>query len=174
MDAAVKVPLSERINLRVIVFSLIVLAVIGTPVYWFLEETITGGIIDRGEYKEVNLQAMSLFPLDQENGKFEDIPEKWRNLDGQRVILQGEMYAPNSSSSDVSKFDLVYSISKCCNTSAPQVQHFVKSTVTGGRTVPFYGQRVEVTGTLHVKVKKTDAGGIESVYTLDVEKVEPL
>jgi hypothetical protein len=31
-----------------------------------------------------------------------------------------------------------------------------------------------VTGVLHVKIKKNDAGGIESVYTLDVEKVRPL
>jgi hypothetical protein len=174
MEAAVKVPLSERINLRVIIFSLVVLAVIGMPVYWFVEEAITGGIIDRGDYKEVNLQAMSLFKFDQENGKLEDIPEKWRALDGQKVLLMGEMWAPNSSSSDITKFDLVYSISKCCNSGPPQIQHFVKSTVTGNRTVPFYNQRVEVTGVLHVKIKKNDAGGIESVYTLDVEKVRPL
>lgn len=174
MDAAVKVPLSERINLRIIAFAAIFLVLIGTPVYWFVEEIVTGGIIDRGEYKEVNLQAMSLFPFDQENGKLEDIPEKWRQLDGQKVLLRGEMWAPNSSSPDLRRFDLVYSISKCCNTSAPQVQHFVKSTVTGNRTVPYYSQQVEVLGTLHVGVKKNDAGGIESVYRLDVDSVKPL
>jgi hypothetical protein len=174
MDAAVKVPLSERINLRIVVFGLVMLAVIGYPVYIFVREDITGGIIDRGEYKEVNLQAMSTFSFDQENGKLEDIPEKWRNLDGQKVILQGEMYAPYASSSDLKKFDLVYSISKCCTSGPPQIQHFVKSTVVGGKTVPFYNQQVRVTGTLHVKVKKNDAGGVESVYTLDVENVTPM
>ena len=101
------------------------------PAYWFIEEAITGGIIDRGDYKEVNLQAMSLFPFDQENGKFEDIPEKWRALDGQKVLLKGEMWAPNSSSSDISKFDLVYSISKCCNSGPQQIQQ--------GQTYDFEG-----------------------------------
>ena len=61
MDTAVKVPLSERINFRIIAFGLIFLTLIGVPAYWFFEEMITGGIIDRGDYKEVNLQAMSLF-----------------------------------------------------------------------------------------------------------------
>jgi hypothetical protein len=171
--AAVKVPLSQRINLRIIVFGLVMLAVIGYPIYLFVKEDITGGIVDHGSYKEVNLQAMSLFPFDQQNGRIEDVPQKWRDLDGKKVMLEGEMYAPGSASDELRRFDLVYSIQKCCMSGPPQIQHFVKSTVVNGKTVTYYNQQVRVTGTLHVGVKKGEAG-IESVYTLDVDDVKPM
>ena len=51
MEATIKVPLRERINPRIIVFTLVVLTLVGVPAYWFIEEAITGGIIDRGDYK---------------------------------------------------------------------------------------------------------------------------
>ncbi len=172
--ATVKVPLSERINLRIVVFALVMLAVIGYPIYLFVKEDITGGIIDRGSYKEVNLQAMSVFPFDQQNGRLEDIPQKWRELDGKKVQLEGEMWAPGSASDELRRFDLVYSITKCCFNGPPQVQHFVKSTVSGNKTVNYYNQQVRVMGTLHVNIKKGDAGNIESVYTLDVDDVQPM
>ena len=35
---------------------------------------------------------MSTFTFDQVNGKLEDVPKKWRDLDVQKVILKGEMY----------------------------------------------------------------------------------
>jgi hypothetical protein len=172
--ATAKVPLGQRINFRIIVFALVMLVVIGYPIYLFVKEDITGGIVDRGDYKEVNLQAMSVFPFDQQNGRMEDIPQKWRDLDGKKVMLQGEMYAPGAASDELRRFDLVYSISKCCFNGPPQVQHFVKSTVVGNKTVTYYSQQVRVMGTLHVNVKKGEAGGIESVYTLDVDNVQPM
>ena len=172
MEAAVKVPLSERINIRMIVFFGVIGLLIGYPVYWFVHEQLTGGISDAGGgYKEVDLKAMSLFPFDQVNGEITDIPQKWRDLDGQKVILEGEMWQPYSANNQVAGFDLCYSIAKCCFSGPPQVQHFIQSKVVKGKTVEYYSGLVKATGTLHVNVK-TDAGKVASVYQLDVERVE--
>jgi hypothetical protein len=173
MDTAVKIPLSERINIRLIVFTAVMLGVIGYPIYLFVDEAVSGGIHDRGSYKEVNLQAMSTFSFDQINGTIDQIPQKWRSLDGQKVVLEGEMYAGQSASDELNRFDLCYSRTKCCFSGPPQVQHFVKAHVAGNGTVPYYDSRVRVTGILHVKVVKGD-GGVESVYSLDVQKLEEM
>src|SRR5687768_5948726 len=135
MDTAMKIPLSQRINFRMIGFVAIVMLLVGYPLYQFADEAITGGIKNRGDYTEVNLKAMSTFPFDQDMGRTEEIPAKWRELDGKRVQLTGEMWQPAVAAGKVRNFDLVYSISKCCVTSAPQIQHFVKASVVGNRKV---------------------------------------
>jgi len=75
------------------VFLAVVALLVGYPVYVYLDSVITGGIKDVGNgFKEVDLKAMSTFPFDQQNGAVQDIPEKWRALDGQKVVLYGEMW----------------------------------------------------------------------------------
>jgi len=170
-----KVPLTERINMRLIVFTVVMLAVIGYPIYLFVDEAVSGGIHDRGDYKEVNLQAMSTFSFDQQNGTVDQIPSKWRDLDGKKVVLTGEMWAGGAAVDEVTHFDLVYSKTKCCFSGPPQVQHFVKSHVVGDRRVPYYDSQVRVTGTLHINVQKNpETGAVASVYSLDVDQVEQL
>jgi hypothetical protein len=120
----------------------------------------------------VNLKAMSTFTFDQVNGKLQDIPQKWRELDGQKVVLKGEMWEPLGTGQTVDNFVLVYSIAKCCVTTTPQVQHFVHSKVIPGKTVNYYQGTVEVRGVLHVNVKREE-GQVSSVYQLDVESVSP-
>jgi hypothetical protein len=147
---------------------------IGVPTYWYLDAAITGGVKDvGGGYKEVDLKAMSNFIFDQTSGTINDVPEKWRKLDGQKVILYGEMWQPYQAGDSVGGFELVYSIAKCCFSGPPQVQHFVKATVVDGKKVGYYDGLVKVTGTLHVDVKKAN-GKVERVYELDVENVEPV
>ena len=175
MDTAapVHIPLSERINFRMITFAALLLVLVGLPTYWYLDATISGGVKDvGGGYKQVDLKAMSNFIFDQQNGTIEDVPEKWRALDGQKVILYGEMWQPNVAANRISDFELVYSIAKCCFSGPPQVQHFVKANVIEGKQVGFYDGLVKVTGTLHVNVKKAQ-GKVERVYELDVEDVTP-
>src|SRR4030095_7303818 len=99
---------------------------VGYPIWVMVEQQVTGGIKQAdGGYKDVNLKAMSTFTFDQVNGRLEDVPTKWRELDGQKVILKGEMYNTLGTEQNVDTFVLVYSIAKCCVTSTPQVQHFV-------------------------------------------------
>jgi hypothetical protein len=174
MDAAAKVPLSERINFRLVGFIAVIVVLVGYPVYVMLDQQLSGGIKHAaGGYKEVNLKAMSTFTFDQVNGRIEDVPQKWRDLNGQKVILRGEMYEPlGANQDDVQKFDLVFSIAKCCVTSTPQVQHFVKSQVLPGKSIRFYDVPVEVRGILRVDVKREE-GRVSQVYALDVESVRP-
>jgi hypothetical protein len=173
---AIHVPLSERINIRMIGFALVVCTLVGYPVYVYLDSVITGGIKDvGGGLTQVDLKAMSSFPLDQQNGTINDIPEQWRKLDGKRVVLYGEMWQPMSASNnDVATFDLCYSIAKCCFSGPPQVQHFVRSKVIPGKSLEAYPNLVKVVGTLHVKVIRDDAASkLSSVYQLDVEDIQP-
>jgi len=169
-----KVPLSQRFNARMLIFGVVMMFPIGYIVYDFLDSVITGGIKDiGGGYKQVDLKAMSNFPLDQVAGTQQDIPKKWRDLDGQHVVLYGEMWQPMSADNDnISGFDLCYSITKCCFNGPPQVQHFVRSRVVPGKSLSYYPNLVKVTGTLHVHLEQ-DAGRVSSVYQLDVENIEP-
>ena len=178
MEAAaptpVKVPFSERFNIRVLVFILIIAAIPGYVLYVMIDAQISGGIKNvAGGYKEVNLKAMSSFELDQTEGTINDVPQKWRDLNGQKVVLQGEMWQPYSANNEIAGFDLCYSIAKCCFSGPPKVQHFVKSRVMSGKTVNYYDGQVKVTGTLHVDVK-SDQGKLTSVYQLDVERIDPV
>ncbi|MGC4030523.1 MAG: hypothetical protein QM754_02075 [Tepidisphaeraceae bacterium] len=166
---------SSWLNARVIIFVLFFGAIFGIPAYMGLKEYFTQGVSQRADGSfEVDLKAMSLFPLDQQNGRTEDVPERFRALDGKKVSLVGEMWAPNASSDRVGSFDLVYSIAKCCFSGPPQVQHFVKSTPTkAGTGMPFYSGLVRVTGTLTVDVQR-DADKVSSVYRLSVDSVDPI
>ena len=174
MDATTaKVPLRERVNLRMVVFVAAMLMLVGYPVYLGLESTLTGGIRQQGEYALVDLKAMSTFPFDSTNGTIEDVPDKWRALDGKKVILYGEMWQPQAAAGKLGNFELVYSIANCCFSGPPQIQHFVQASVKPGASqVGYFEGVVKVTGTLRVDVKKTE-GKVSSVYQLEVDSVEP-
>lgn len=168
----IKVPLSRRINLRLVLFLAVIGAMVGYPVYWFIHEQVTGGIVTTaGGYKEVDLKAMSNFLFDQNNGTNKDVPEKWRALDNQKVVLYGEMWSPRSAGPYVADFQLCYSIAKCCFSGPPQVQHFVHSTSLPNAKLEYYSGLVKVAGILHVNVKR-EAGKVQSVYQMDVESIE--
>lgn len=172
MDVATKVPLSQRINFRVLIFLAAVITPVAFVLFQFLQIQMTGGIIDRGQYKEVDLKTISSFEMDQFDATNEQIPKDFRALDGKRVLLVGEMYQPFAVGGQVAEFDLVYSIAKCCVTTSPKIQHFVKSKVIPGKPVDYYSGLVKVVGTLHVGVEKGD-GRIRSIYRVDVESVTP-
>jgi hypothetical protein len=171
---ALKVPLSRRFNWRLTLFLLVIIAVVGGIMLPFFDMTVSGGIKDvGGGFKEVDLKAMSNFLFDQNNGTNQDVPEKWRALDNQKVILYGEMWAPRSAGPYVTDFQLCYSIAKCCFSGPPQVQHFVNSTAPPTAKLSYYSGLVKVAGTLHVNVKR-DAGKVQSVYQMDVASIEPV
>ena len=176
--AVTSVPREERrVTPQMLLFAALVLGLLALIFYPFIEESITGGIKNIGNgVKQVNLQAMSTFAFDQERGSIEDIPEKWRALDGQRVVLYCEIYEPlEAGGGTLTGFDLCYSIAKCCFSGPPQVQHFVKARVVPGRELYHHPNQVKVTGTLHVNVVfDKEAGKVASVYQMDVEDIEPV
>lgn len=173
MQTTVKTPWRQRVNFRLLFFSAIVLFLIGATMYPYLKMQFTGGIehLSDGTVK-VDLKAISTFPFDQKNGTIDDVPVQFRALDGKRVLVEGEIWAPNSASGRLRQFELVYSIAKCCFSGPPQIQHFVQSQVVDGKGVPFYDGLVRAVGTLRVDVKR-DGGKVVSVYQLEIERLEP-
>jgi hypothetical protein len=172
-----KIPWAERINLRVLVFIAAVALPIALLFLWWLNEFLSGGIHNHGSYSEVDLKAMSSFNMDQMTATMKDIPEQWRGLEGKKVLMVGEMWAPNSAddSGRLNYFQLVYSKTKCCFNGPPLAQHFVDGNVVEGKHVYYYDVPVKVNGTLHVFVHKDPTTGvIKSIYHVDVEKVEPI
>jgi hypothetical protein len=172
-EVAMKVPLSQRINLRILIFAGVVLFLVGYPAYLYLDTQLSGGIHRAGDYTKVDLKAMSTFAFDKVAGRIEDVPKRYRELDGQKVLLEGEMWAPMAAGPTTDQFDLVYSISQCCFTGPPQVQHFVKAKANHGPVPNLHYTRVRVTGTLRVDVQREN-GEVTGVYHLDVDKVEPV
>jgi hypothetical protein len=171
---SVHVPLSERINFRMVAFGAVLLLLLGYPIYRLLDEQLHGGVWQRGEFTEINLKRLSDFPMDQFKATEDAIPEKWRQMDGKKVLLVGEMVIGQSMVGFDSDFDLVWSIQKCCLSGEPQVQHFIKCKVQPGKRVEYSPGLVEVKGTLHVGITRDPVTGrISSVYRVDVDGVEP-
>lgn len=172
-----KRPLRERINARIVVFAALVALAIGYPVYVYIESMWTGGIRDLPDgVKKVDLKMMSSFVFDQSAGTIDDVPQRFRELDGQKVLLEGEMVPPTlTSRGGAANFELVYSVTDCCYSGVPQIQHFVQCRLPPGQQVPYVGGLVRVLGTLHVKVTRDpETGAINGVYHVDVDGFEPV
>lgn len=166
-------PWWRRLTWRAMAVVAAAIFVVAYPIYVYVDSTVTGGISHRGDLLVVNLQAMSNFEMDQDNGTTDDIPLRYRQLDGKRVLLTGQMYDPYTAAGRVHNFVLCYSISNCCFMGPPKAQHLVQATVLPGRNVEdcSNGDVVDVQGILHVGVRSAD-GHVISVYRLDVEKVQ--
>jgi hypothetical protein len=142
----------------------------GYPIYIYTDTLITGGITRRGDLLVVDLKALSSFEMDQDAGTTQDIPLRYRQLDGKRVLLIGQMWDPYVADGQIRIFTLVYSISNCCFNGPPKIQHFIQATVPPGQAVEYSPDFVDVVGTLHVGVQAAE-GHVQSVYRIDVEKV---
>ena len=166
-------PRRRPINFRMIVM----LAFLCLPFLYFgyviIDQAVTGGVRDRGSYLEVDLKSLGQFPFDPGQDDTSSIPERWRKLDGKKVMLTGEMYAGGSAAPKVQAFELVYSIQKCCFGGPPRVQERVFVRAPPGKAVPFFWQPVKVIGTLNVDAKKVE-GQVVSVFDMEVESIEPL
>jgi hypothetical protein len=162
----------RRITWRMLAGWAIVLFMVGFPIYTYVTSAVTGGISRHGDLTVVDLKAMSDFEMDQIRGTNDDVPARYRDLDGKRVMLAGEIWAPQSADGRINRFHLVYSIDKCCFSGPPKVQHFVRCKIKDGSNVDYCRGLVNVIGTLHVGVEEAD-GRVQSVYRLEVERVDP-
>ena len=171
------VPAARRPGPRISFRLLVVLALVAAPFVYFgyviIDQSLHGGVTNRGSYYEVDLKSLGYFPFDANKDDLDNVPAQWRQLDGKRVALQGEMYAPSGAGDTVDSFELVYSIQKCCFNGPPRVQERVYATAKKDARVQYYSQVVRVVGTLHVKAQRNEVGAIEKLYELDVESVDP-
>jgi len=162
-------PLS-RINGRLLIF----LVIVALPFCWFgwqlASEAVNGGIHRQGDVTLVDLKTLGHFNFDRERSTIDDVPPRFRALDGQRVVLEGFMYSDDRAGR-ASDFQLVYNVNKCCFDGPPRVQErvFVHSETPQVIDISRY---VQMTGTLHVKVHRNEVGSIDSVYTLELENVK--
>lgn len=171
---------ARRFNPRILLFVLVFGFLLGAPLYVFIDSALSGGVKKRsdGAY-EVNLQAMSNFVFDQTGGALTDVPKQWRELDGKRIITDGEI-APGSLKSRGldQQFELVFSVAKCCFSGPPQIQHFVKANVPESNLKKVNwdaASRVRVEGVLKVEVTRDPATHvITGVYHLTVDRLDSL
>lgn len=177
-----RVPWSQRVNLRMLGFIAVALLLVGYPVYLALDLMLSQGIWHKddaryGRYVKVDLQAMSssFEIMDPAHATDAVIPERYRQLNGQRVMLVGEMVPDRNAVGAQAAFDLVYSISKCCFSGPPKIQHFIKCDVQPGRKqqVQYHPGLVRAVGTLEVGIVRDEAGAIASVFRLKTESTEP-
>jgi hypothetical protein len=157
-----------------IVFAVVVLGLLGYPTYIYFNSVLSGGIERAGNYLKVDLKSLGNYPFPANDGKLDEVPAKWRALDGKKVLLMGEVWAPNEAGDHMTHFELVYSIAKCCFGGPPKVQERVFAHVPDNMHVSNLTYSfANVYGTLHVDVK-SDHGVVTSVYNLQVQKIEPL
>src|ERR1700733_1693738 len=131
MTAATEKTLSQRINVRLIVF----LAIVAAPFVGFLYAFVNynGGIQHTRDGLLVDLKALGNFEFDQNDGTIANVPPKYRELDGKKVVLEGFMYS-RLSSVGTGNFEFVYNVQKCCFNGPPQVQERVFVMVPEGKT----------------------------------------
>jgi hypothetical protein len=163
----------SRLNFRVVIFCAVIGTLVIVPTYIWLDELITGGVHPHGTYTEVDLKAMSTFDMDQTNGTLQDVPARFRALEGKEVLMIGEMWVPNfAGEDDLNGFTLVYSRAKCCYGGPPLPQCAVDATVIQGKHAIYTDLPVKVWGKLHLEVTRAPGGLITAVYHVVVEKLE--
>jgi hypothetical protein len=173
---APKASLLKKINFRVVLLAAIAFLFIGYPFFFWLRDMVGGGIVNHGDYAEVNLKAMSSFDLDQMNGQVTDVPLRFRQLEGKRVALVGQMWQPNQAGDGTLRyFMLCYNRAKCCFVGPPLAQHFVDSFVKPGVAAYYDDGMVRVWGTLHVHFRRDPTTGvIKAVYACEVDQVDDM
>jgi hypothetical protein len=160
---------SWQINFRMLTILAVFGGLVGYPVYQFIKASQNGGIEHTADGDLVDLKAIGNFPFNEMAGTINDVPAKWRALDGKQVILDGYVYAPNSSGDRVNQFQFVYNVTKCCFSGPPQVQERVFAvTPKGGMPDPGMYTMVRISGKMHVEVVKDETGKVSSIYRLDV------
>ncbi len=165
-------------NFRLLGFIAVFSLLLGYPLYIYLDSMLSGGIKQEGDYTRVDLKAMSTFTIDQKAGTVNDVPERFRNLDGKKVILVGQVAPGGLEARGMDQyFQLVYSVQKCCYSGKPLIQHFVQATIPPESLKNISGSDsgdIEVRGVLTVKVTpedKSPGDDISGIYHIRVESI---
>jgi len=167
----------RKINFRLIAFLAVAAAPFAWFLYVFLDSTLTGGIHQYKDYAAVDLKSLGNFPFNDMTGTIQDVPPRWRALNGKRIELKGFIFAGWSAGPTVQDFEFVYNIQKCCFGGPPQVQERVFAHVPDSAPPAPNDSydMMRLVGILHVNAEKDpQTGKVNKLYTLDVEKVEPL
>jgi hypothetical protein len=168
-----RLPLSSRINTRLITIAVVFGILVGYPAFTFVKHHLSGGIEKSGDEYAVDLKMMGYFPFDDKTSTIAAVPPRFAALDGKKVALEG-FVVPTDGGRD---FQFVYNVQKCCFGGPPQVQERVFGRFQKGATteIPDISQEVRCIGILHVKVDRDPVSQTcTKLYTMDVQRLEPL
>ena len=123
------------------------------------------------KYIDVDMQALGNFAFNNSTGVTQDIPSRWRDLDGRRVSLKGFMFQPMDNGAGARQYQLVHDLHLSEHRGPPLVQERVLATAPAATPVypPF--DPAQIDGVLHVGVVRDASGAIRSVFRMDVESV---
>jgi hypothetical protein len=125
---------------------------------------------------DVDFNSATNFDMDQMNGTIDSIPQRARDLDGKRVRIVGEMWAPKARfGNQLSEFQLADLTGRQIGgpEGPPLAQHFIDCVVNPGAQIFYHEDRVAVHGIWHVDIQHDASGGIKQVFRIDVDAVEP-
>jgi hypothetical protein len=129
------------------------------------------GFETQGQVYQVDLKQLGEFQFDDLTGTINDIPPRFRDLDGRQIALEGFIFPLTAESNKIRDFQFVYNVQ---SHSPPRVQQRVFCHVVDG-TIDAFTDEVRITGTFHIPLNKDkDTGKIVTVYTMDVNRVEQL
>jgi len=161
-------PTRLKINFRLSLFIAVIPALFIWALYAGADMLLSRGSESINGPRKVSLEALGDFNFDGDRGAIDDVPARYRKLDGQRVTLEGFMFS-RSGRARVHDFELVgpYEFH-----GPPLVQQrvFVHSAVE----LPHIDGECRVVGTLHVRILKNEIGTITSLFTMDLDKCREL
>src|SRR5687767_15067198 len=86
-----------RFSLRMVVIFCLLCLPFAYFAYVIVDQSLSRGVKDHGSYVEVDLKSLGFFPFDAAGDDLGAVPERFRNLNGRRVVLEGEMFADSSA-----------------------------------------------------------------------------
>jgi len=128
-----------------------------------------------GEYGDVSLPVLGELTPAEADGRA-DLPPVVRSLDGQRVAIRGFSLAADSQTALTGAFSLVDNPTASRGNGPYLAQDRVDCRLPTHRRLTVYppNRLVRVAGVFHVRVERDAAGGVRSVYRMDVERIDPL
>jgi hypothetical protein len=123
-----------------------------------------------GEELSMGIKELGNFDYDAEKGG--NIPEDVKALSGSKLKVKGFM-VPMDQADSITQFALVPSLFGCCYGQPPQLQHTIIVNCPKGKSVSYFPDEIEVSGTLKVDEKK-DEGFIVSIFEVECSSVKPV
>jgi hypothetical protein len=167
-------PWVRHIKWRFVGFFLIAGAVIALPVYAWIWSHREEDIVVFDTYKQVSLKALCGIAFDPVNGKITDIPQRFRDLETQRVKLAGFMLVPGARHyTNIKSFDLYYADPKTDSPNLP-VQSHIHCVAQGENELRYLSGPVTVWGFLHCDIHRdATTHEVTSIYQLECKSASP-
>jgi len=124
-----------------------------------------------GDLWQVDLRALGDFYFDESNGTIQDVPQKWRNIDGQRIEVHGFPCVTSYAGDLIPEFQFVSSF-RSEHRGPPHVQEriFAHSTKMKDGMPNYEMQYCKLVGTFHIQPKVIE-GKVVCLFTMDVESI---